>query len=192
MRRLLMSTLLSAMFAGVAIAQEHPAPYAGLETRAIKALSPEQIEDYLNGEGMGFALAAELNHYPGPRHVLELADELSLTDDQRETAGRVFEQMKALAVTLGKEIVAKEGRLDTLFAKAQLDDETLSQVLTEIASLNGRLRYAHLRAHLAMKQVLTKHQIMLYDQLRGYGGDHDPRHHGSDSRSGGDAVRRVP
>jgi len=38
------------------------------------ALSVEQIEQYRAGAGMGYAKAAELNRYPGPMHVLELAD----------------------------------------------------------------------------------------------------------------------
>jgi hypothetical protein len=50
------------------------APYAGHQERPIKALAPEEVAGLLGGEGMGYALAAELNHYPGPRHVLDLAD----------------------------------------------------------------------------------------------------------------------
>ena len=68
-------------------AGHHPptasSPYSGLETRAIKALSDSQIADLKAGRGMGLALAAELNGYPGPMHVLELADELVLSVEQR-------------------------------------------------------------------------------------------------------------
>jgi hypothetical protein len=49
-------------------------PYAGLEGRSIKALSEQQVADLRAGRGMVLALAAELNGYPGPMHVLELAD----------------------------------------------------------------------------------------------------------------------
>ena len=66
-------------------------PYAGLQTREIKALSHEQMEDLAAGRGMGLALAAELNGYPGPRHVLELATQLSLTDEQRNSIQRLFD-----------------------------------------------------------------------------------------------------
>ncbi|MBW5435799.1 hypothetical protein FXB41_13685 [Bradyrhizobium canariense] len=52
-------------------------PYAGLEHRPIKALSHQQIEDLRAGRGMGLALAAELNGYPGPSHVLEFGDRLA-------------------------------------------------------------------------------------------------------------------
>ena len=42
-------------------------PYVGQESREIKALSPQEISDYLSGKGMGLAKAAELNGYPGQR-----------------------------------------------------------------------------------------------------------------------------
>ena len=50
-------------------------PYAGMQARAIKALSAEQIADLKAGRGLSLALAAELNGYPGPRHVLELVEQ---------------------------------------------------------------------------------------------------------------------
>ena len=54
-------------------AQQPAAPYAGYQQRPIKALSEQQIADLRAGRGMGLALAAELNGYPGPVHVLALA-----------------------------------------------------------------------------------------------------------------------
>ena len=53
-------------------------PYSGQETRDIKALSDDERRRLLEGHGMGMALPAELNRYPGPKHVLELAGELDL------------------------------------------------------------------------------------------------------------------
>ena len=53
-----------------------PAPYAGQQARTVKALSEDEVKGFLEGAGMGFAKAAELNRYPGPMHVLENADEL--------------------------------------------------------------------------------------------------------------------
>ena len=50
-----------------------------MQTRLIKALSEQQIADLKAGRGMGLALPAELNGYPGPIHVLELSDELGLS-----------------------------------------------------------------------------------------------------------------
>ena len=59
----------------VAAAAHTESLYVGQETRDIKALSPQDIDDYLHGRGWGMP-AAELNHYPGPRHVLDLAHSL--------------------------------------------------------------------------------------------------------------------
>jgi hypothetical protein len=69
--------------AGPALAQHHHerSAYAGLETRDIKALSAQQLADLQAGRGMGLAIAAELNGYPGPLHVFELADSLGLSPD---------------------------------------------------------------------------------------------------------------
>lgn len=53
---------------------EAAAPYAGIARRSVKALSDREISDLRTGRGMGLALAAELNGYPGPAHVLELAE----------------------------------------------------------------------------------------------------------------------
>ncbi len=66
-------------------------PYAGQHTREIKALSPPDIESYLAGQGMGLAKAAELNHFPGPKHVLELADALNLSKEQLTQTQALFE-----------------------------------------------------------------------------------------------------
>ncbi|MGB1816363.1 MAG: hypothetical protein ACPHJ3_13480, partial [Rubripirellula sp.] len=48
------------------------------ETRVIKSLSSSDIDGLLSGAGMGYAMAAELNRFPGPKHVLELADEMGI------------------------------------------------------------------------------------------------------------------
>src|SRR5256885_6759518 len=97
MRALLCAVIL--LLFGPAMAQEHRhgpgqspghplghSPYAGLENRATKALSEQQLVDLRAGRGMGLALAAELNGYPGPLHVLELGEQLMLSAEQRQRA----------------------------------------------------------------------------------------------------------
>ena len=117
---------------------------------------------------MGLAKAAELNHYPGPKHVLALADELELTNRQRTRTQRIFEGMQDEAIRLGERIVEKEGRLDALFADQEAEPGGARALLREIGALQGELRFAHLEAHLKMKGLLTDEQIQRYDQLRGY------------------------
>ena len=83
-------------------------PYSGLEARPIKALSEQQITDLKQGRGMGLALAAELNGYPGPSHILELAGALRLTDAQKQLVDSLFTAMKAEAIPLGEQLIAAE------------------------------------------------------------------------------------
>src|SRR4030088_2892821 len=86
-------------------------PYAGMQARPIKALSEQQVADLKAGRGMGLALAAELNGYPGPSHVLELADKLELSAEQRASMQRLFDSMKAEAMPLGAKLLAQEEEL---------------------------------------------------------------------------------
>ena len=143
-------------------------PYAGLEQRPVKALSDQQIADLRAGRGMGLALPAELNGYPGPVHVLELADALRLTDAQRSRAKALFEEMKAETIPLGEQIIAEETALDRLFADQTITPARLMAATARIATVQGELRAAHLRYHLTMRDILTPDQIALYDEKRGY------------------------
>jgi hypothetical protein len=178
-----------ALAVGAAEAQTSPSPYTGLTGRAIKALAPEQIEQYLEGHGMGFALAAELNGYPGPKHVLELAAELDLSAEQREAVQGAYDRMHEQAVAAGKRIVALEGELDRAFASGRVSSESLDADLTTLGGLLAEVRFAHLDAHLATKALLSPAQVARYVELRGYGGGgqppaHDPSRH-DPSRHGG-------
>ena len=156
-------------FAALLALQAATSPYRGEESRAIKSLSQDQIDGYLDGRGMGFAKAAELNSYPGPMHVLELKDELRLTAEQVARTRAAFEEMKRRATGLGEQIVEKERELDRAFADKTIDEATLDKKVSEIGRLQGELRAAHLRAHVRMRQVLSDEQVAKYDELRGYG-----------------------
>ncbi len=156
--------------AGVAAASETTtAPYAGMETRAIKALSSTEIADYLAGKGMGLARSGELNHYPGPAHVLALASELALTPEQQARTRALFQAMERDAMALGKEIVSRERQLDQLFAGKAITPAALEQSLQAIATLQSQLRRVHLQSHLDQAAMLSSEQVRQYDQLRGYG-----------------------
>ena len=149
-------------------------PYREQEGREIKALSFEEIDALQAGEGMGLAKAAELNRYPGPKHVLEFAEALELSEEQRAHIGEAFRRMKRSAVALGAAIVEEERALDRMFRERAIDQEKLEIAVSEIANLQGKLRLAHLEAHLELVAVLTDEQISRYTTLRGY---HDPQHH---------------
>ena len=164
---------------GPAPAARDPAqPYAGLEARPIKALAPDRVADLLAGRGASYALAAELNSYPGPRHVLDLAPQLALTPEQRRTTEEAYAAMLAEAAPLGRQLVDREAALDRAFADRSVTPETLTALTAEIAALDGALRAVHLRAHLTMRATLTPTQVERYDTLRGYAGTATPRQTG--------------
>jgi hypothetical protein len=152
-------------------------PYAGMQTRPIKALSDQQIADLKAGRGMGLALAAELNGYPGPAHVLELADKLDLTADQRAKVQALFVSMKAEAVPLGTKLIDQEAALDSQFATHAITPESLKAATAEVAMTQGTLRETHLKYHLATVAILTPDQMHRYAELRGYSDQHMMHHH---------------
>src|SRR5512138_2315267 len=104
-------------------------PYAGEQDRDIKALSQQDVDGYLAGQGMGFAKAAELNGYAGPKHVLELASELSLTSEQRTRTEQLFASMQSQARSLGRELVDQERALDQSFASQAVTQASLREAL---------------------------------------------------------------
>jgi len=151
-------------------------PYAGLEARSIKALSDAQIADLKAGRGMGLALAAELNGYPGPLHVLELAEPLGLSDPQRGKVADLLAAMKAEAVPLGEKLIAQEADLDQKFASKMITLASLAASTDAIGATQAALRGAHLKYHLLTLDVLAPAQIQRYAELRGYKGGMEHRH----------------
>jgi hypothetical protein len=177
MRRVLWGGVAVVMIFALALAQHGRSPAVGQEQRAIKTLSAEDMQALLSGHGMGLAKAAELNHYPGPRHVLDLAVQLQLSEAQRTETQRIYDRMHHEAVRLGALIVDQEQQLDHLFATEAVDAGTLQNLVQHIAQLQGDLRLVHLLAHVAMKQVLSREQIDTYDTLRGYTASAGPTPH---------------
>ena len=151
-------------------------PYAGMQTRPIKALSDQQIADLKAGRGMGMALAAELNGYPGPLHVLELADKLELSAGQRSSVQRQFDAMKAEAMPLGSRLIEQEAELDRQFGSRTITPESLKTAIAAVASTQGELRETHLKYHLSTGAILSPSQMTKYAELRGYGGGHGSGH----------------
>jgi len=167
------------------VATPGAAPYAGQESRDIKALSPDDVQAYLAGKGMGFAKAAELNGYPGPSHVLALSSQLGLTPEQQRQTRSLFEAMEAKAMRAGAPLVDEERKLDRLFATKAITPDLLSAALAHISELQAQVRAAHLEAHLAQLRILTPEQVALYMQLRGYTSGEPATKHEHHQHAGG-------
>jgi hypothetical protein len=175
MRRLALTALFVVASLSTAAAQYQP--YAGMQSRPIKALSEQQIGDLKAGRGMGLALPAELNGYPGPLHVLELGDKLELTADQRARVQGLFDSMKAEAVPLGEKLIAQEAELEQQFAQKLSTPASLSSATAAIGETQGALRHAHLKYHLATLGILSAEQTQRYAALRGYQEQHQHQQH---------------
>src|SRR5262249_52625689 len=172
MRSLGIAIVLS-FVASVAFAQS---PCAGMQTRSSKSLSEQQIADLKAGRGMGLALPAELNGYPGPAHVLELSDQLGLSAEQKARVQSLFDAMKAEAVPLGERLLEQEAALDQQFASRTVTPQRLKTAPAAIGVTQGKLQKPHLKSHLQTPQILTPDQMQRSSALRGYGSTVPTRH----------------
>lgn len=129
---------------------------------------PPDKEALMKGQGMGLAEIAETNNYPGPRHTLDLKNELGLTRDQLKKTEALEKVVASAALAKGEEIVLAEEELSKLFEAGTISEKVLRSKLEEIGKLRADLRFIHLQAHLRMKQILTPDQVKRYAELRGH------------------------
>jgi Spy/CpxP family protein refolding chaperone len=129
--------------------------------------NPPDREALLKGLGMGVAMIADSNNYPGPKRVLELKEDLNLTRDQIKKTEALDKVVSSSAVAKGEEIVQAEEELSRLFEAATISEKTLRTKLEEIGKLRADLRFIHLQAHLRMKQILTPDQLKKYSEIKG-------------------------
>lgn len=147
--------------------------YAGQQTRLIKSLSQDDINQLTEGRGWGLAKAAELNGVPGPAHLLEMKQEIELSEAQVEKIQQLFNGMKVQAQQLGKELIRLEAELNQEFVDGSVNKDSLRKKLSAIEKVHGELRYVHLATHLETPSILSTTQIDKYNKLRGYTND-DP------------------
>jgi Spy/CpxP family protein refolding chaperone len=154
-----------------------PSPYAGQTESPVRGLTAQEVADLLAGRGAGYARTAELNSYPGPRHVLDFGARLDLTPAQHAQMQAIFDRMQREAQRLGADIVARERALSEAFAGRNLSAPDLDAAVDTLGALYARLRATHLRAHLEATALLSPDQIRAYDRLRGYGDSTHPGSH---------------
>jgi hypothetical protein len=175
MKKTFLAVLAAAICFAPALHAQHQ-PYSGLQQRAIKALSDQQLDDLRAGRGMGLALAAELNGYPGPLHVIEFSEALALDGAQRAKMQTLFEAMKRETIAIGERLIEQERELDHTFVSKSVTQESLDTITRRIGATQASLRAAHLKYHLATVETLTPHQVKRYVELRGYTGDRPAPH----------------
>ena len=134
---------------------------------------PSDRDGLLKAEGMGQAKYAEMNGYPGPKHVLEVADELQLTAAQRTSVKAIFDEMASRAKDVGERIIDIEEELYMVFKNGIASEKALREQSEQIGRLRGKLRAIHLAAHLKTKKILTQAQVENYKKLRKQEAEHE-------------------
>lgn len=160
----------------LAFAKSVKSPYVKQMNNQIKAITQKDLEGLKKGSGMpfgGMAKAAELNGLPGPRHVLDMADEIKLSKVQKKQIIEIFEKMNREAKKLGAELIEIERQMDTQLNAGNIKSDSLQRLVRKSAKKYGELRFCHLVAHLKTAKVLTEIQVQAYNKMRGYG-DGDP------------------
>ena len=132
----------------------------------IRALTPEVVAQIEWGEGASLALPVERNGVPGPRHVLDLADDLKLSADQRTKVRAIYDAMTSAAILAGQRYLAAERALEAEFRAGTLSTGQLPARMSEVSRLQGELAAIHLAAHLQTAEVLTRDQVAAYDWWR--------------------------
>jgi hypothetical protein len=169
----------------LALEQSLVSPYPEGRSAEILGLTQREVDDLREGRGMGLARAAELNGYPGPRHVLEAAEagQLALRPAQVAAVREVFDGMSRETRRLGASLLEEERSLESAFRRGSVVEGEMRERVNRIAGLLGEIRTAHLRAHLATRALLSEAQVRRYQQIRGYAGSemppdrHRDRHH---------------
>ncbi len=142
--------------------------YAHAQSTEVSSLTPDEVRELRNGEGMGLARAAELNHFPGPKHLLELMSELDLNHAQIERIEAIHKKMSTQAIAKGEDILKAEFHLANLFTSGQPTAAEVKRVTEHLGIMRGQLQAIHLLAHIESTRELTGEQIEGYDRLRGY------------------------
>src|SRR5262249_15442650 len=88
-------------------------PYRQQAAAGLRGLSESEMSELRAGAGMGLARAAELNGYPGPKHVLDAVagGQLTVSAEQLQRIQKIFDAMKREAQRIGAKILERERQL---------------------------------------------------------------------------------
>ena len=134
--------------------------------QAAEACSAEFDKVVGEGRGFGMAFAADQNGYPGPMHVLELKDRLTLTADQEARAQALMHAMFSESKPKSARLLEAEAKLRRLFADRSADDAAVRAAVGEVERARSQVRLVHLLAHLKTRGLLTEDQRRIYHEAR--------------------------
>ena len=141
----------------------HASIYSGQENRTIKSLSADDIVELRRRHGWGQAKAAELKGVSGPKHLLQMKNEIGLDETPYSAIDEVYQQLKSQAELQGERLIALEHHLGSGFRNRTITDAMLRTILNAFAETKSELRCVHLTAHLRMPEVLSEEQVRTYN-----------------------------
>ena len=115
-------------------------PYAHTQSAEYATLTPDEVHELRKGEGMGLARAAELNSFPGPRHLLDLKAKLDLKPGQVARIEKIHATMKTQAIAKGEEILQAERHLANLFASGRPSATEVTRITEHLGIIRGQLQ----------------------------------------------------
>src|SRR5881397_1341363 len=172
MRRVMLGVFAAVGLAGLAAGTtatraQHAHGGAGAQGHQVAQTCASEFEKVVGeGRGFGLAFAADQNGYPGPMHVLELKDRLTLTADQEAKARALMQAMFAESKPKSAQLLEAEAKLRRLFADRSADDAAVRAAVGEVERARSQVRLVHLLAHLKTRGLLTEDQRRIYHEAR--------------------------
>ena len=118
------------------------------------------------GRGFGLAFAADQNGYPGPMHVLELKERLTLSPEQEASARALMHAMFAASRPASGRLLEAEAKLRRLFAGGGADEASVRAAVGQVERLRTEVRLVHLLTHLKTRALLSEAQRRTYHEAR--------------------------
>ena len=172
MRRVMLGVIaavgLAGLTAGTTVTRaQHAHGGAGAQGHQVAQTCASEFEKVVGeGRGFGLAFAADQNGYPGPMHVLELKDRLTLTADQEAKARELMHAMFTESRPKSARLLEAEAKLRRLFAERVADAPAVRAAVAEVERARTEVRLVHLLTHLTTRNLLTEDQRRIYHEAR--------------------------
>ena len=172
MRRVMVGVIaavgLAGLTAGTTVTRaQHAHGGAGAQGHQVAQTCASEFEKVVGeGRGFGLAFAADQNGYPGPMHVLELKDRLTLTADQEAKARELMHTMFTESRPKSARLLEAEAKLRRLFAERVADEAAVRAAVAEVERARTEVRLVHLLTHLTTRDLLTEDQRRIYHEAR--------------------------
>src|SRR5437879_9177300 len=159
MQRVMLGVIAAVALAGLAAGTtatraQHAHGGAGAQGHLAAQACASEFEKVVGeGRGFGLAFAADQNGYPGPMHVLELKDRLTLTADQEAKARELMHAMFTESRPKGARLLEAEAKLRRLFAERVADEAAVRAAGAEVERARTEVRLGHLLTHLTTRDL---------------------------------------